>query len=89
MVDNRRTRLNATWGVSVKRRTKARCSMVWCRMGLILALTDDGNGVPRGPLAPLLIGLLIAVIGASMGPLTGQGGTVSPSSSAELTGLGG
>ncbi len=34
-------------------------------MGLILALTDDGNGVPRGPLAPLLIGLLIAVIGAS------------------------
>lgn len=40
-------------------------------MGLILALTDDGNGVPRGPLAPLLIGLLIAVIGASMGPLTG------------------
>ena len=40
-------------------------------MGLILALTDDGNGVPRGPLAPLLIGLLIAVIGASMGTLTG------------------
>ncbi|TKI01637.1 MIP/aquaporin family protein, partial [Martelella alba] len=38
---------------------------------LILALTDDGNGIPRGPLAPLLIGLLIAVIGASMGPLTG------------------
>ncbi len=22
---------------------------------LIMALTDDGNGVPRGPLAPLLI----------------------------------
>ncbi|HAP82646.1 MAG TPA: aquaporin, partial [Enterobacteriaceae bacterium] len=40
-------------------------------MGLILALTDDGNGIPRGPLGPLLIGLLIAVIGASMGPLTG------------------
>jgi glycerol uptake facilitator protein len=40
-------------------------------MGVILALTDDGNGIPRGPLAPLLIGLLIAVIGASMGPLTG------------------
>ncbi|MFO6425573.1 aquaporin [Escherichia coli] len=38
-------------------------------MGLILALTDDGNGVPRGPLAPLLIGLLIAVIGASMARL--------------------
>ena len=40
-------------------------------MCLIMALTDDGNGIPRGPLAPLLIGLLIAVIGASMGPLTG------------------
>ncbi|MEN3753155.1 MIP/aquaporin family protein [Mangrovibacter yixingensis] len=40
-------------------------------MGVIMALTDDGNGIPRGPLAPLLIGLLIAVIGASMGPLTG------------------
>lgn len=39
-------------------------------MCLILALTDDGNGVPRAPLAPLLIGILIAVIGASMGPLT-------------------
>lgn len=40
-------------------------------MGLIMALTDDGNGLPKGPLAPLLIGLLIAIIGASMGPLTG------------------
>ena len=40
-------------------------------MGLIMALTDDGNGLPRGPLAPLLIGLLIAVIGSAMGPLTG------------------
>lgn len=40
-------------------------------MGMIMALTDDGNGLPRGPLAPLLIGLLIAVIGASLGPLTG------------------
>ncbi|PKH23624.1 aquaporin [Enterobacterales bacterium CwR94] len=40
-------------------------------MSLIMALTDDGNGLPRGPLAPLLIGLLIAIIGASMGPLTG------------------
>jgi len=36
-----------------------------------MALTDNGNGLPRGPLAPLLIGLLIAVIGSSMGPLTG------------------
>lgn len=40
-------------------------------MGVIMALTDDGNGLPRGPLAPLLIGLLIAVIGSAMGPLTG------------------
>lgn len=40
-------------------------------MGLIMALTDDGNGLPRGPLAPLLIGLVIAAIGASIGPLTG------------------
>lgn len=30
-------------------------------MGVILALTDDGNGVPRGPLAPLLIGLLRSI----------------------------
>jgi len=40
-------------------------------MGVIMSLTDDNNGLPRGPLAPLLIGLLIAVIGSSMGPLTG------------------
>ncbi|MGL4545143.1 MAG: MIP/aquaporin family protein [Plesiomonas sp.] len=40
-------------------------------MALIMALTDDGNGLPRGPMAPLLIGLVIAVIGGAMGPLTG------------------
>ncbi|HKM95830.1 MAG TPA: MIP/aquaporin family protein [Buttiauxella sp.] len=40
-------------------------------MGLIMALTDDGNGVPRGPLGPLLIGILVAVIGAATAPLTG------------------
>lgn len=40
-------------------------------MGLIMALTDDGNGVPKGALAPLLIGILVAVIGAATGPLTG------------------
>lgn len=40
-------------------------------MALIFALTDDGNGVPRGPMAPLLIGLLIAAIGGAFGPLTG------------------
>ncbi|VFR99918.1 glycerol uptake facilitator GlpF [Salmonella enterica subsp. enterica serovar Typhimurium] len=37
-------------------------------MGMIMALTDDGNGIPKGPLAPLLIGILVAVIGASTGP---------------------
>lgn len=40
-------------------------------LAVIMALTDDGNGLPRGPLAPLLIGLLIAVIGSATGPLTG------------------
>ena len=40
-------------------------------MGVIMALSDDSNGLPRGALAPLLIGLLIAVIGAATGPLTG------------------
>ncbi|STS84865.1 propanediol diffusion facilitator [Klebsiella pneumoniae] len=34
-----------------------------------MALTDDGNGVPKGPLAPLLIGILVAVIG---GPRPGR-----------------
>lgn len=40
-------------------------------MAVIMALADDSNGLPRGALAPLLIGLLIAVIGSAMGPLTG------------------
>ncbi|NBA94568.1 MIP/aquaporin family protein [Pseudomonas sp. R5(2019)] len=40
-------------------------------MSVIMALTDDNNGLPRGAIAPLLIGLLIAVIGSAMGPLTG------------------
>lgn len=40
-------------------------------MGVIMSLTDDNNGLPRNPMAPLLIGLLIAVIGSAMGPLTG------------------
>lgn len=40
-------------------------------MGVIMALADDNNGLPRGALAPLLIGLLIAVIGSATGPLTG------------------
>ncbi|WP_413738136.1 MIP/aquaporin family protein [Sodalis sp. RH21] len=40
-------------------------------MCLIMALTDDGNGVPRGPLAPLLIGVSVAIIGVAIGALTG------------------
>lgn len=40
-------------------------------MCLIMALTDDGNGIPRGAMAPLLIGLVVAIIGSAMGPLTG------------------
>lgn len=37
----------------------------------ILALGDNNNGAPKGFAAALLIGVLIAVIGASLGPLTG------------------
>lgn len=40
-------------------------------LGTILAVTDDGNGIPRGALAPFLIGIVVAIIGASFGPLTG------------------
>ena len=38
---------------------------------VILALGDENNGASRGALNPLLIGILIAVIGCSLGPLTG------------------
>jgi glycerol uptake facilitator protein len=40
-------------------------------MFAILALGDEKNGTPRGAMSPLLIGILIAVIGGSLGPLTG------------------
>lgn len=40
-------------------------------MFAILALGDENNGAARGPMNPLLIGVLIAVIGSSLGPLTG------------------
>ncbi len=40
-------------------------------MFTILALADENNGANRGALNPLLIGILIAVIGGSLGPLTG------------------
>jgi len=39
-------------------------------LALILALVDDRNGAPRGALAPLLIGLAVAAIGAVVGPLS-------------------
>lgn len=37
----------------------------------ILALTDNDNGAPRGAMAPFLIGVVVAIIGGSFGPLTG------------------
>lgn len=37
----------------------------------ILAIGDENNGAPKGALAAIAIGILIAVIGASFGPLTG------------------
>lgn len=37
----------------------------------ILAFGDESNGASRGALNPLLIGILIAVIGGALGPLTG------------------
>ncbi|WP_413477827.1 MIP/aquaporin family protein [Vibrio hibernica] len=40
-------------------------------MFAILALGDDRNGAPNKAMTPLLIGLLIAIIGGSLGPLTG------------------
>lgn len=40
-------------------------------MFAILALNDESNGTPRGAMTPILIGILIAVIGGSLGPLTG------------------
>jgi len=40
-------------------------------MFVILALGDENNGDRRGAMNPILIGVLIAVIGGSLGPLTG------------------
>ena len=40
-------------------------------MAAILAIGDDNNGVANGAVSALLIGILIAVIGSSFGPLTG------------------
>ncbi len=37
----------------------------------ILAITDDSNGIANGAMSPLLIGLVVAIIGGSVRPLTG------------------
>ncbi len=38
-------------------------------MGMIMALTDDGNGIPKGPLAPLLIGYWLPLSARLLDPL--------------------
>jgi len=40
-------------------------------VAVIFGLSDDGNGLPRGALTPLLVGITVAVIGGAFGPLTG------------------
>ncbi|MCK5780539.1 MAG: aquaporin family protein [Psychrilyobacter sp.] len=40
-------------------------------MMTILAVGDDNNGAPKGHSSAILVGVVIAVIGGSMGPLTG------------------
>jgi len=40
-------------------------------VAVIFGLFDTYNGTARGALNPLLIGLLVAIIGAAFGPLTG------------------
>jgi len=45
-------------------------------VGLIFSLSDNGNGLPRGALTPLLVGLAVAAISAAFGPLTGP--AISP-----------
>lgn len=37
----------------------------------ILAVGDDRNGTPKGHMSAILVGIVIAVIGGSLGPLTG------------------
>ncbi|AQS42129.1 MAG: Glycerol uptake facilitator protein [Candidatus Tokpelaia hoelldobleri] len=45
-------------------------------ISLIFSLSDDGNGLPRGALTPLLVGFAVAAISAAFGPLTGP--AISP-----------
>lgn len=40
-------------------------------MMTILAVGDDQNGAPKGHMSAILVGIVIAVIGGSLGPLTG------------------
>ncbi|WP_412057846.1 MIP/aquaporin family protein [Bartonella sp. DGB2] len=40
-------------------------------VGVVFGLVDENNGLARGALAPLLIGLMVAIIGSAFGPLTG------------------
>lgn len=40
-------------------------------VAVILGLSDNKNGLSRGPLVAFLVGLLVAVIGGAFGPLTG------------------
>ena len=40
-------------------------------VAVILGLSDDGNGLPRGALVAFLVGILVAVLGGAFGPLTG------------------
>lgn len=58
-------------GISVIQAALVEFTITAILMVLILALTDDKNGLPNGATAPLLIGLAIAVLGATTGPLTG------------------
>ena len=57
--------------ISIGQAALVECVITAILMCVIMSLTDDSNGLPRGALAPLLIGLLVALIGASTAPLTG------------------
>uniref|UniRef100_UPI00398C79C2 aquaporin n=1 Tax=Salmonella enterica TaxID=28901 RepID=UPI00398C79C2 len=57
--------LKAGWAVCVE-------VVITCvRIGMFMGFTNEGNGIPQGPLVRLPIGMMVAVIGGSTGPLTG------------------
>lgn len=58
-------------GISLTQAFMTEFSITALLVGGIFALGDDKNGIPRGALAPFLVGILVAVLGASFGPLTG------------------